>query len=247
MDAADPQPPAPRHGKYEIQLPTFKRPGEPDRYRLSEARLAALAAPKIQPPAHPIHFWLRTRYVSALAAVLSSRRPHILALHLRPSRMAGFLGPQKQGEDEYHGFIQRELFDTEVKAYNRLRPLQGVVIPKCYGLCYYRGTRALLLEHLPGVSLASPEGSTLTLEQLSALLQSCYRAIQAFGVHHEDPHMENFQLVDGRIMALDFERVEFDLSEDDMEHFLKTSVVDMAYRYRSMQAYHRRQGALEAA
>jgi hypothetical protein len=59
--------------------------------------------------------------------------------------------------------------------------------------------------------------------------------------------MENFQLVDGRFMVLDFERVEFDLSEDDMEHFLKTSVVDMAYRYRERQAYHRRQGALEAA
>jgi hypothetical protein len=143
------------------------------------------------------HFWFRTRYVSALASVLSSRHPHVLALQPRPSKTAGALGrlinllpsfaqswarrifpewflpdrivlkSQKQGGDE---LIERELFDTEVTAYNRLKPLQGVVVPNCYGLCYYRGMRALLLEHLPGVSLASPEGSTLTLEQS----RSCY-------------------------------------------------------------------------
>ncbi|KAK4156995.1 lipopolysaccharide core heptose(II) kinase RfaY [Chaetomidium leptoderma] len=253
MDAANTQPPLRPAAKYEIRLPKRKRPGEPDHYRLSAARLAA--PPTKPPPTRPVH-------------------PHLLNLHLRPCRVAGFLShcfnpppafiqswarrifpewflpdhivlkSQKQGVDELE---EKGLFDTEVKAYSRLKPLQGVVIPKFYGLCYHGGARALILEHLPGVSLLSPEGSTLTLEELSALLQPAYRALQAFGVQHDDPHMGNFQLVDGRMMVLDLERVAFDLSEDDMAHFLKTSVEELADRYRSMQAYHRRHGSLEAA
>jgi hypothetical protein len=95
-----------------------------------------------------------------------------------------------------------ELFDTEVKAYHRLKPVQGLVVPNLYGLCRYNGMRALILDHLSGVSLASPEGATLCLEELSDLLQPCYRAMHAFGVQHDDPHVGNFQLVDGKIMAL---------------------------------------------
>ncbi len=87
-----------------------------------------------------------------------------------------------------------ELFDTEVKAYGRLKALQGVVIPTCYGRLHYNGTRALILEYLGGVSLSSPEGATLRLEELSTLLQSCYRALHAFSVHHDDPTCPTFTL-----------------------------------------------------
>lgn len=207
---------------------------------------------------------------------MSSEHPHILQLHLAPSAVAWLISrftrllpglsqswverffPERflpsnvilkseKRQDGENGAILRELFDTEVKAYNRLKPIQGVVVPRCYGIARFNGDRALVLERLGGVSLASPEGSTLKLEELSELLQSCYRALHAFGVHYDDPHPINFQLVDGKIMALDFERVSFDLSTEDNELFMKLNVEDLASRYRRLQVYFWRGGLLEAA
>ncbi|KAK4177782.1 lipopolysaccharide core heptose(II) kinase RfaY [Triangularia setosa] len=201
-----PPPPVCEH-EFKIELPRSKRPGGPEHYRLpAQTRI------KYEPPATLVHFWFRTRFVSAFATCLSNIHPHILRLHIRPSTAASLVGScvrlvpgfaqfwvhvafpewflpdhivlkqQKQGEEEV---VTAELFDTEVQAYNRLQPLQGMVVPTCYGRLHYNGTRALILEYLGGTSLSSPEGVTLRLEELSALLQPCYRALHAFGVHHD--------------------------------------------------------------
>jgi hypothetical protein len=42
----------PSTGTYEIRLPKYKRPGEPERYRLSTARLAS--TPLREPPKTPV-------------------------------------------------------------------------------------------------------------------------------------------------------------------------------------------------
>lgn len=47
MDMENPQLPPPPVGKYEIELPKYKRAGEPEHYRLSAARLGAT---KREPP-----------------------------------------------------------------------------------------------------------------------------------------------------------------------------------------------------
>jgi hypothetical protein len=140
-----------------------------------------------------------------------------------------------------------EYFDTEVKAYQRLKPLQGTIIPKFYGLLRYNGTRAMLLEYLGGISLSSPEGATMTLEELSSLLQPCYRALHAFDVHQDDANLSNFQLVDGKIKVLDLESAVFHYSADQRATFLASSVRHLAKHYLSMQAYYRHRGSLEAA
>ncbi|KAK5655574.1 hypothetical protein OQA88_5505 [Cercophora sp. LCS_1] len=273
MDVGNAQLPLPPVGKFEIELPKYKRPGEPEHYRLSTARLGAT---KPEPSTTLVHFWFRTRYVSALATGLSHLHPHIFKLQIRPSIVASLIGScikllpafaqswaraafpewllpshvvlkqQKQGEEEEEE-IKAELFDTEVKAYGRLKPLQGVVIPAYYGRLHYNGIRALILEYLEGVSLSSPEGATLRLEELSTLLQPCYQALHAFGVHHDDPNLSNFQLVNGKIMVLDLESAVFDLSANDQAYFMKTSIECLAGRYRNMQAYYRHEGSLEAA
>ncbi|KAH6635847.1 hypothetical protein F5144DRAFT_159242 [Chaetomium tenue] len=261
--------------KYAIELPKYKRPGEPEHYRLSAARLGTPRGHSQPPKISVKHFWFKTRYIFACAICLSHLHPHILELHIHPSTIATFISScvgflpgfiqswtrnrfpewflpnrvvlkqQKQGEEE---MMMAELFDTELKAYDRLKPLYGTVIPTYFGKLYYNGTRALILEYLEGVSLSSPEGATLRLEELSALLQPCYRALHAFGVHHDDPNLSNFQLVnDEKIMVLDLESAVFDLSADDQAFFLKTSVEHLAGRYRSMQAYYRNDGSLEGA
>jgi hypothetical protein len=92
MDAPESRPPR-LVGNDEIKLSTYKRPGEPEHYRLSNARTGL---PKPQPQTTPIvsqpavrkaqssrltrfrHFWFKTRYISGLASHLSSRNPHLL-------------------------------------------------------------------------------------------------------------------------------------------------------------------------
>jgi hypothetical protein len=151
---------------------------------------------------------------------------------------------QKPGKDQE---IMEEYYDTEAKAYQRLRPLQGAIIPRFYGLLRYNGTRAMLLEYLGGISLSAPEGATMTLEELSSLLQPCYRALHAFGVHQDDDNLSNFQLVDGKIKVLDPESAVFHYSADQRATFLVSSVRHLAKHYLSMQASYRHEGSLEAA
>lgn len=140
-----------------------------------------------------------------------------------------------------------EYFHTEVEAYRRLKPLQGVVIPQFYGCLRYNGSRAMLVEQLGGASLSSPEGATMELEELSALLQACYRALHAFGVYQDDSNLSNFQLVDGRIMMLDLESAVFHCSADNLAFFMASSIGHLADHYVSMQEYYRHEGSLEAA
>ncbi|KAK4102670.1 hypothetical protein N658DRAFT_566192 [Parathielavia hyrcaniae] len=265
------QPREPPGGKLDIELPKYKRPDQPEHYRLSAARLWL---PKRQFPTTPAHFWFRTCYVSTIAAELSQLLPHILKLRIRPSTVASLVKfcvgllpafaaswiqvilPEwflpshvvlKQQKETGEAMINEEQFGTEVKAYSRLKSLQGAVIPTFYGRSRYNGTRAMILEYLGGVSLSSPEGATLRLEELSALLQPCYRALHALGVHHDDPNLANFQLVNGNIMVMDLESAVFDMSADDLEYFMRTNIWDLAYRYRHMQAYYLYEGSLEAA
>jgi predicted unusual protein kinase regulating ubiquinone biosynthesis (AarF/ABC1/UbiB family) len=157
------------------------------------------------------------------------------------------LKSQKRPNQDLDEADARELFETELKAYNQLRPLQGAAIPRCYGSCRYNGTDALLLERLEGVSLGSPEGATLKLEQLAELLDPCYRALHSFGVDHGDPHPGNFQLLDGKLVVLDLEQIEFDMPAEEQDLFLKLSIGNVLDRYRWLQAGFRAQGLLVAA
>jgi hypothetical protein len=220
------------------------------------------------------HFWFRTRYITASAFQVTHLHPHIIGLDLQPSTLATLITSavsillptraqswtrttfpewflpsrvvikqQKPGEAE----IAQEYFDTERAAYTRLKPLQGVVIPRMYGSLHYHGTRALMLDYLDGVSLPTPEGGTLELEELSALLQGCYRALDAFGVQQDDSNLSNFLLVGGTMMVLDLESAVFHYSADDRAFFTASSIGDLAGKYGEMQAYYRHDGCLEAA
>lgn len=133
-----------------------------------------------------------------------------------------------------------------MEAYRRLKPLQELVIPVCYGEANYDGARALVFQDVGGASLAEPAGATLELGELSRLLQECYRALHALGVHHEDPQLGNFRLVGERLIAVDLERVAFDMSADDNAFFMAPSIYHLASRYQDIRAFLRSEGLLEA-
>ena len=210
---------------------------------------------------------LRTRVLSATSVFLDSRYPHIRRLHLHPSNLAhliqrltellpAFIGvrirtifPEWFLPDDLILKMEKEknkeLFDTEVKAYRQLAALQGVVVPRCYGSVAYKGLRSLLLQDVAGVSLSEPAGLTLSLPELSTLLQDCHRELHAYNVHQGDPQLGNFRLTNGKLMAIDFEMVGFDLSDDEKALFMKTNVLDLVDNYRSRRKSEWLDGNLE--
>ncbi|KAI1113868.1 hypothetical protein F5Y14DRAFT_416882 [Nemania sp. NC0429] len=139
---------------------------------------------------------------------------------------------------------EEELFETELRAYHQLKAVQGILVPKLYGQVKHNRTKFLLLEDVGGVSLSSPEGALLDLEKVSELLQECFRTLHSFNVHQLDPNPGNYQLVDGKLKALDFEIVDFELSEDDKAFFLTTRISAILEYYRNMQRLYEHDGEL---
>jgi hypothetical protein len=76
---------------------------------------------------------------------------------------------QKQCDDRNEEEFIANLFDTEAKVQDQLKPLQGVVVPRCYGQLRYNGSKPLMLEHLGGVSLLSTEGCSNATKRFMAL------------------------------------------------------------------------------
>ncbi|KAK7398028.1 hypothetical protein QQX98_012605 [Neonectria punicea] len=267
--ADDPPPPPALKRRYDIELPKRKIPGEPDRYRLPATQIIRK---KSQAPPEPVCFRFRSRIIWATSTPVHRDHPNVWRLRLDPSptqrlirllvhclpvwirTWAEFAFPEwflptgvilkreRQEKDAEEG-----LFDTEIRAYNQLQPLQGIVVPVCYGQTRYKGARALMLQDVGGVSLAEPAGATLEFDQFSRLLQECFRALHGLGVNPEDPQLGNFILVDGRIVAVDLEMVSFDRSPDENASFMASEITWMASMYQRIRASLRREGLLKAA
>ncbi|RKK13245.1 hypothetical protein BFJ66_g13350 [Fusarium oxysporum f. sp. cepae] len=78
-----------------------------------------------------------------------------------------------------------EEFDHEVIAYNRLRPIQGLTIPKLYGKIQYANTRALILSDIGGSSLSTPDGAVLDEQGIEPLLHQALSSLYEYGVCHD--------------------------------------------------------------
>ncbi|KAL6411782.1 hypothetical protein AUP68_04159 [Ilyonectria robusta] len=92
---------------------------------------------------------------------------------------------------------------VEVIAYEKLRALQGITIPRWYGEMEYDGTRALILSDIGGDCLATPEGAVLDEKDLHPLLYQALSSLTNLGVSHDDTKLDNFHLVtqDGKTSA----------------------------------------------
>ncbi|KAK3934945.1 hypothetical protein QBC46DRAFT_424450 [Diplogelasinospora grovesii] len=71
----------------------------------------------------------------------------------------------------------RVKFEMEKATYAKLRPLQGIVIPKFFGELRYDNAGALLLSDIGGACLATPKGALLELCQAMTAL-SQFRILQ---------------------------------------------------------------------
>ncbi|RTE73404.1 hypothetical protein BHE90_012173 [Fusarium euwallaceae] len=213
-----------------VKLPKFKIPGEPDRYRLTATGTTREPIPSLQ----SVQFWFRTRLVSATGRAVDSYHLNVLRLRVDPSPLQQFIhgvvgfAPQlRQGKEEEHGDAD-ELMDTEIRAYERLKPVQGVVVPVYYGQVRCNGSRSIIVQDVGGTSLREPEGMLLELDEFVRLLEECYTALISFGVNLEDSQLGNFILVDGKVMAVDLEMVSFYRTEDEMKQFMYMDMSELA-------------------
>ncbi|KAJ8130337.1 hypothetical protein O1611_g3292 [Lasiodiplodia mahajangana] len=241
-----------------IIIPIY-RPGENRYYRVPDNVDNTTPSRSTQ----HVRFRFRTRQVSATSTVISSDVLR-LAIH-RPAlprfwvtcfrNMPSFvrswictLFPEWFLPD--HVILKSERkdeedsFDDEIRAYEHLKHAQGTLVPEFCGQVLYTGKRALLLKDVGGIPLASPEGAILKLDELSELLQECFRSLHSFGIHQLDPNPRNYHLVDGRLVALDFGQVDFDLSEDDKRYFMMTRISTILEYYRGLQLAYEHDGKL---
>lgn len=125
-----------------------------------------------------------------------------------------------------------EEFDTELATYEKLRCLQGHVIPVCYGQIEYDGARTLVLSDVGGECLADPQGAILEENELRPLLDQALRALAALRISHSDLKLDNFRLVNGTIMVVDLERVDEHASKEEAEKLEPFDLKFLMKRYR---------------
>ncbi|KAK4115961.1 hypothetical protein N656DRAFT_775960 [Canariomyces notabilis] len=181
-----------------------------------------------------MHFRFGSRTVKAIGKPSDSEHPNVLRLsvcdsipqlviqtlfHWLPSPLRSWanasfpewflptkivLKKQKDGWEEE--------FDNEIAVYERLKCLQGLVIPRCYGQAQYEGTRALVLSDIGGVCVVEPEGAVLSVQDMRLLFDQALRALASRGITHDDLKLDNFHLInnngrDWAIRVVDLERI----------------------------------------
>lgn len=126
----------------------------------------------------------------------------------------------KKNKDDWE-----EEFITEKATYEKLRCLQGHVIPINYGQIEYDGAPALILSDIGGACLAEPEGAVLDEQELRPLLSQALGALASLGISHDDIKLDNFHLVgqdhNSIIMVVDLERVIESPSKEELERMVR--------------------------
>lgn len=106
-----------------------------------------------------------------------------------------------------------EEFDTEIKMYKRLKPIQGLVVPVFYGETTVDASRAIVMSDVGGKQLLAISYSEYSREELQDMLLTALRAIYGLGISPYDANLLNCHVVDGRVVIVDHEQDE-DIDED---------------------------------
>ncbi len=119
--------------------------------------------------------------------------------------------------------------------YERLRELQGSVIPHCYGLvvCGKQPVPALVLSDIGRYELYQPEAGGIPKVQLAKLLRDAFEALARCGVAHGDVKLDNLHLVRDnglRVMVVDLESVE-DVDPVNSAFFIDSTIEHISRIY----------------
>jgi hypothetical protein len=102
-------------------------------------------------------------------------------------------------------------FEAEKEAYQKLKNLQGDVIPCLLGECRFNGCPALILSDVSGLTLhqIALSDSTLSDKDIRALLHTALQALYNHGAEYWDQRLDNFILSEGRVVIVDLEQIQF--------------------------------------
>ncbi|KAK0625125.1 hypothetical protein B0T17DRAFT_639555, partial [Bombardia bombarda] len=214
-------------------------------------------------------FPFRTRIICATATPIDNVYPNVLRLQVQSSivlrlipRLVAFLPStirtwfdasypewnlpsnvilKKEKKD-----WQKE-FDNEKAAYTKLRPLQGVIIPKFFGELLYDNTKAFLMSDIGGASLDSPEGALLEVADFRRMLHQTLIAFTQFRITLDDLKLGNFHLTGDKIMIVDLENLNEDLTDKDIDLFIRVATDFLTEEYESWQYQFWKDGHIEIA
>ena len=89
--------------------------------------------------------------------------------------------------------------------YIQIKARQGDVIPILYGKAKYERARSLLVSFIDGVRLS--QVTNLTVEEVRRKIEDAFLPLKHYGVVPDDIKLDNFVLIDDRIVIIDLEHV----------------------------------------
>ncbi|KAK0640841.1 hypothetical protein B0T16DRAFT_418545 [Cercophora newfieldiana] len=132
-----------------------------------------------------------------------------------------------------------EEFEAEKVAYAKVRPLQGIVVPRLFGELQYDNTTALLMSDIGGMCLAAPEGGMLELDEFRRLIRQALTELSRFRVLQDDVKLDNFHLTDGKVMVVDLEMTSSEnqqtLTDEQLEFHISSAVKSLTKFYETNQ------------
>ncbi|CAI7629906.1 unnamed protein product [Penicillium discolor] len=112
-------------------------------------------------------------------------------------------------------------FQQEIKVYEKLKSLQGFVIPNLFGQGTFDNCPVLILSEVAGRTLLNiaRDPSDVPMEKLRYELENAMEALHSHGAKYLDQRLDNFLLCDtGAFMIVDLEQVEFPSDLKDWKH-----------------------------
>jgi hypothetical protein len=99
-------------------------------------------------------------------------------------------------------------FHAEIKYYKALEPLQGIYIPKYLGTTDFNGIKSHVLSDVGGICMADiDEDNEAIAPAIEKLFRHTISAVAALGYYQNDMRLDNFHLVDDKIVIVDLEQM----------------------------------------
>ncbi|RSL80167.1 hypothetical protein CEP52_017426 [Fusarium oligoseptatum] len=123
-----------------------------------------------------------------------------------------------------------EEYDNENAMYKRLHSLQGRTIPRFYGEAVFEGARAMVLSRIEGIYPFEQPLPPLPADDFMKLGEEALSEINAFGLSYDDVKLDNFLLVQGRIVIVDLESV-YEPNVDDAQVLFECERIELRTLY----------------
>lgn len=117
-----------------------------------------------------------------------------------------------------------EEFEVEKVVYVKLYLLQGIIVLRFFGEFYYDNMLVFFMLYIGGVCLVVFEGGMLELDEFCCLVCQVFIVFFCFGVLQDDVKLDNFYLIDGKVMVVDFEMMINEVQEFLMDEQFKFGV-----------------------